>query len=433
LGKRRFELAESDVIERWAKNYPKVMTWLAKVQLKSQYAWLLWLYCKFTGKTPDELLALKSDPRSREAEYLLDKFVAEKLPLTDHRKQMVTIAVKSFYKHNYSDLAHASGQVIVSTDRERPHRKHSKEELLKIYRSTQNPRDRALITFTWSTAIARESLTKVKWKHLEPDWEKKEIPHIHLPSEIIKGHGIGKYKGVEQHTFLTPEAKRDLIEYRDWLQKVKGLKLTPEDNVFIAVDRPFNPLTVDGLINVNVKLVERSGVAFGWHDARRYVETALEEVKIHPNWARKIRGRKVKGEENPYSRPNIEQLRQAYKEAVPLLEFTQPTQLMELKRRQEVVEEIQSKIFAGEPLTDQDRENIRLHQIRLTYKPGKIKYNPKRRQLEHKETNDCTDGVHCGEEYTQIKEIDLLGYLREGWEIVHKLASGEVIIKKQEN
>ncbi|MCW4053304.1 MAG: hypothetical protein NWE84_00070 [Candidatus Bathyarchaeota archaeon] len=46
---------------------------------------------------------------------------------------------------------------------------------------------------------------------------------------------------------------------------------------------------------------------------------------------------------------------------------------MELQRRQEIVEEIQSKILSAKPLTDQDRENITRYRIRLGYKPPKKK------------------------------------------------------------
>lgn len=423
--KRKYELSKKDVIERWAQNYPKVMSWLGKVQRKNHNAWFLWLYCKSVGKNPNELLALKEDPKNKAAEYLLDQFIADETSgLTNAVKVNASIAVKSFYKHNYIDLAKASGQITFI--KQKPYRRHSKEELLKIYRSAQNPRDRALITFTWSSAIAKESLTKIQWLHLEPDWEKQEIPHIGLPDVLIKGHGRGKYKGVEQHTFLTPEAKRDLFEYRDWLERIKGVKIGPEDHIFVEVAKPFKPITLDILSNINTRLAEYSGVPFSWHDARRYVETALEEIKIHPNWARKIRGRKVKGEESPYSRPAIEQLRAAYKEAVPLLEFTQPTQLIELQKRQEIVEQITSKMMSGEPLTDQDRENIRRHRIRLTYR-----YRPKKRQ--RTETNGgqaCQDGVHCNEHFEQIPEANLLDYLRNGWQIVHRLQSGEVIVRK---
>jgi hypothetical protein len=411
---RKYELSKKTVIEQWGKNYPNVMTWIAKLQKKNQAAWHLWLYCKTMRKSPDELLALKSDPRIREAEHLLDKFVAdESLDIPNSIKVNVAIAVKSFYEHNYCGLAKKSGAIDLI--KQKPYRRHSKEELIKIYRATQNPRDRSLITFTWSSAIAKESLTKVQWKHLEADWEKQELPHIGLPSEIIKGHGRGKYRGVEQHTFLTPEAKRDLIDYKDRLERTKGKKVLPENTIFVQTIQPFNSLTDSSLSRVNTLLAKRSGVLFSWHDARRYVETALEETKIHPNWARKIRGRKVKGEESPYSRPAIEQLRQAYKEAVPLLEFTQPTQLMELQKRQQIVEQITSKLMSGEPLTDDDRANMKRYSIQLREHAGK---------------RTVTDGGDCGEAFEQIDESQLLNYLKAGWTVAHKLANGEVIVKR---
>ena len=423
LKERKYELSKKTVIEQWGKNYDKVMVWLAKLQKKGQAAWFLWLYCKKTGKTPDELLALKSNPVSHVAEELLDAFVAdESLDIPNSIKVNVAISVKSFYEHHYCGLAKKSG--VIDLIKQKPYRKHSKEELIKIYRATQNPRDRTLITFTWSSAIAKESLTKVKWKHLEKDWEKQELPYISLPSEIIKGHGRGKYKGIEQHTFLTPEAKRDLIDYKDWLQRIKGKQLLSEDAIFVQTIKPFNPLNDNSLSRINALLSKRSGVPFSWHDARRYVETALEEIKIHPNWARKIRGRKVKGEEAPYSRPAIEQLRNAYREAVPLLEFTQPTSLMQLQKRQEIVEQLNAKIMEGQPLNEEDKANIQRYHITIFRKKA-MKPEDFRGEIETQ-----TNGGDCGEQFEQINESQLLQYLRAGWKVAHRLANGELIVER---
>ena len=423
--KRKYELTKSEVIERWAKNYPKVITWIAKLQRKNENAWHLWLYCKLMKKNPDELLGLKSDPRSREAEYLLDTFVAdETLDIPNSLKVKTTVSVKSFYKHNYCDLARACGQITFV--KQTPYRKHTKEELLKIYRATQNPRDRLLITFTWSSSIARESLINIKWKYLEDDWQKHEIPHISLPPELIKGHGRGKYRGVRQETFLTPEAKRDLIDYKDWLERVKEVKLTRETNIFLRLQKPFEPLVYETLSKIACDLSKRSGVKFTWHDARRYVETALEEIKIHPNWARKIRGRKIRGEENPYSRPAIEQLRNAYREAVPLLEFTQPTQLMELQKRQEIVEELQGKIFAGKPLTEEDFAKAKRYNVRFVTRD---KRHIEKTVKEAEDPNDCANGEHC-ETFKEINESELLSHLQQGWKIEYKSSNGSVIVRK---
>jgi hypothetical protein len=267
----------------------------------------------------------------------------------------------------------------------------------------------------FSTAIARETLTKMQWKHLDADWQQQEIPHIGLPAELLKGHGRGKYKGVEQHTFLTPEAKKDLVDYKNFMEQVKGVKLTPETNVWLQLEKPFKPLYYHSLSRIEQDLSRRSGVSFSWHDARRYVETALEEVKINPNWARKIRGRKVRGEEAPYSRPAIEQLRKVYAEAVPLLQFTTPTDLDYVRKRQEVSEAITSKIIAGEPLNEQDRANIKRFNLKVAERA--------KRQTE-------TNGADCGETFEQINESQLLAYLKAGWSIVKELQSGDIIVKR---
>ena len=406
------KITQKNVIEKWAKDFPCVMLWLSKIQHKDKKAHYLWLYCIDTKLTPEKLLALKEGLQSKKAEMLLDTFLMH-TAYSNSQKYNISIVVKSFYKHNYCSLERAAGNVTF--EKQTPYRKHTKDELLKIYRATFNPRDRALIPFTWSTAIAKESLTKLKWKNLDADWQKQEIPHIGLQDKIVKGHGIGKYKGVEQHTFLTPEAKRDLIEYKEWFERTNNVKLTEEDPIFINLESGSEKraLGYQGLSSIAEDLMKRSGIKFGWHDARRYVESALEEVKMHPNWARKIRGRKVRGEEAPYSRPAIEQLRKAYEEAVPLLQFTSPTDTDYLRRRQETSEQIMNKIVSGEPLTEEDRTNIKRFNIQL-------------REIRH----GTHDGGIINCEFEQIGETQLLSYLKAGWQIVHKLETGELIVKR---
>jgi hypothetical protein len=212
--------------------------------------------------------------------------------------------------------------------------------------------------------------------------------------------------------------KTDLSYNKDWLERIKGIKLGLEDSIFIELHPPYQAISLSSLAKISVTLGKRSGVPFGWHDARSYVETALEEIKIHPNWARKIRGRKVRGEESPYSRPATEQLRKAFKEAVPLLEFTQPTTLMDMQKRQEIVEELTAKLVSGTPFTEEDKRNIKSYGIRMFERRKSAK-------------SDCPDGEHCGEsDFRQINESELLRHLKEGWQIVHRLANGDVIIKR---
>lgn len=274
----------------------------------------------WAGLTPPQLLDLKRSG-GFEAEMLLDRFVSENAtPAHGFTNSVVwncVNVVRSLFMHNYLDLARAAGHVDLV--KVKPYRKPKREDLRRIYKAALNPMHRMLIFFACS-GIARETLSKITWGHLEPDWEKVDIPHIGIEDRLLKGHGRGKWKGVEQHTFLTPEAKEELLFYREWLC-YKRVQIGSKTPIFVSVEAPFEPLTKQGLNSIMNDLQLRSGVKFSLHDGRRYIQTALEEVWINRNWIQKIKGRKVRGEDSPYSQPEIEKLRQKFREAVPILSF----------------------------------------------------------------------------------------------------------------
>ena len=138
----------------------------------------------------------------------------------------------------------------------------------------------------------------------------------------MKGHGKGKYRGVRQETFITNEAKKVLIEYRAWMEKTFNHKWSNEDYVFLSIKRNISePLSMRMIAKKATVLEQRANVNFTFHDGRRIVQTALENAGCSINWIKKIKGRKVSGEEAPYSHPLIEQLRAKYKDALPDLEF----------------------------------------------------------------------------------------------------------------
>jgi len=399
------EIKKQNVLEAWAERYDEVKRWLTRIQEKQLSAFDLYRFCLWSGKSPTELLALKANPASKEAEALLDNFVAEnKAGFKNSVKFRITIAVKSFYKHNYYDLARASG--VIPLDKVKPYNKPSKENLRKLWSWSSNLRDKALITFVNSTAIAKETLSLLKWKHIQDNWEQADLPCINLPSEVLKGHGRGKYRGVQQITFLTGESVKDLKLYKEWIEQKIGRTLTAEDNVWLETRAPFKPLAYEEYGKLIWRLSKGAGVPFSWHDARRYVNTALEEIGMVPNWARKIRGRKVRGEEAPYSQPAIEQLRAKFKEAVPLLEFT--------TERAQVPKEVLERMAALE---------FEQQQLRQQYKFRKKVSKPEAAER-------CKDGEHCGEEFKEIAENELLNYLNEGWQVVHNLQNGQVIVKR---
>jgi integrase len=421
------QVKEGNVLELWAPKYPEVVTqWLPNLQKKAKSAYYFYLFCQWAKKTPTELLALKKDPSSREAEKLLNAFVAvdlETLHMTHPVKFLTVQQVKSFFKWNMCDLAKIAGHMTLEGKTD--YHKLTKEGLRKLWNNTYNPRDRALITFICSTAIAKETLSNIKWKHLEENWENVDLPCINVPSELLKGHGRGKYKGVRQTTFLTPEAKRDLINYKEWLEKAMCRKVTPEDNIFRETYAPYKPATYAALGYLMWTLSKRAGVPFSLHDARRWVNTHLEQIGLVSNWNRKIRGRMVRGQESPYSQPAINQLRDKFRETVPLLEFTTETPTI---NKEMIRDEVMKGIEEQRLKETAEKLHIPLEQVRAAFREKKGDWQRALRALK-KETatdgGDCTNGQHCQK---IVSEDELPQLLANGWTFVATLSSGKVVV-----
>lgn len=410
----KMNMTESNIIDLWASKYPEVMAWLSKLQIKELNALSLYRFCQWAGKTPTELLAMKKDSSSLEIEKLLDAFVAadeKTLGMTNALKFWRVNAVKSLFKHNYINIARTAG--AIQLEKTKDYNKLSKEGLRKLWSWTQNLRDKCLITFVNSTAIAKETLSEIQWKHLEENWENVDLPSINLPPEILKGHGRGKYKDVRQTTFLTPEAKRDLLNYKEWIEQKMGRKMTLEDKIFRETYEPYTPVSYDALGFAIWTLAKRCGVKFSLHDGRRWVNTALEQIAISENWARKIRGRKVRGEEAPYSQPAINQLRDKFREAVPLLQFTiEPA----------IPKAVQERLAALE------EEQKQLKQTYGIYRQKAAKPHEKRKRSKTATDGGCPDNKHC---QRIVSEEELPQLLADGWTFVATLPSGKCVASNE--
>ena len=330
---RKYKFTRKDVVYRWAKadgewRWPSVMRWLSNLQTPGARCQFLYLFCEWAKRDPPELLALKKDG-GLEAEYLLDKFVAldgtPDAPYANSVMWQCMVNVRSFFKKNYRSLEPCAGQMVKR--KVKPYRKHKAEQLRQIYNACLTPRDKSLLATCFCTALARETLVELRWLHVEDDWMDQEIPHISIPDTLLKGHGRGKWKGVEQHTFLTPEAKQCLLDYREWMSNTRGVEFARDDHVYLTLHEPYGPMTYGGLGILATRISKRLPFVFSWHDGRRYVQTALEEAGWARTWIQKVKGRKVRGEDNPYSRPEIEKLREAYKHALHCLCFLETEKL----------------------------------------------------------------------------------------------------------
>jgi hypothetical protein len=318
-------------LQLWIDHNETVQNYLQRLNSnRLQAGQNIYLYCQWVAKitngkfkAPLQILDLKNAQNS-EAEKLLDKFMISPTNIPDSRKWLIINSVKAFYRTNYHQLQAEAGKFEYTTKRSQA--VASKETCLKLFRKCTHPRDQALVMFATCTAIALETMSELCWSHFEDHWEKQNVPCLTLPSDILKGHGKGKYKGVQQITFLTPEAKAVLLDYRSWYAKSFNHTWQPTDHIFLNVKRFIHkPLKRAQIPRLMRRLSSQAGVKYRIHDGRSRLQTALENVGVSVNWVRKAKGRKVKAEESPYSKPAVEQLRAKYREALPDLEFLTTT------------------------------------------------------------------------------------------------------------
>jgi hypothetical protein len=220
----------------WAEKHDAVLTYLNKINAcKERAATDIYLFCEWAHTTPEKLLAMKTGYENLDVEKLLDKFVYSEVDLPDTRRWQIIQKIRGFFRANYKALASGAGKMEYPQGGARNTPPKQKRRL--FYKSCYNPRDRAIVAVVACSAMALETLSELRWSHFGEGWQEQEIPHISLSSDMLKGHGQGKYRGIRQETFLTPEAKQVLLDYREWYTKTFGREWTEDDYVFLQTKR----------------------------------------------------------------------------------------------------------------------------------------------------------------------------------------------------
>lgn len=154
---------------------------------------------------------------------------------------------------------------------------------------------------------------------------------------------------------------------------------------------------------------------------RKFLIDRLASIMSESKW-KQIVGKVVS--ESAYV--SEDSLRNDYERATKDTCFAKIMDIAELQKRQEIVEELQGKFIAKEPFTEEDYANIKRYNIKI--------FARRTRQIEKavkqsEDPNDCPNGHNCPE-FKEIPEAELLAHLSQGWQIVHNLQNGRVIVKK---
>ena len=407
------------LLPRWAKKlktkydtYKSVRIWMdgvlfgkktEKISVATQSGryWGINKFCRWSEKTPDELVKL--DPHK--IEELLKTYWKEHSEHPASAKNVIDI-MKTFFEHNHvviriPPMDNDSGEQITRTP--------SIEEVKEVIR-VSDLRGKVIITILLQSSIRVDTLARAKYKHIKEDFKAGRIPmRMDLDEEAkmgkvkVRHRRYGPYLGRDSHYFLKSyfEARRNGTE------KIAPETITDESPL-IRKKSKAEPVTSSVIRDIVKRMFRRAGYeGITPHALRRAHETALEDAifegAVGPahtpkNWIAHITGhvpREAQGKH--YSWPKPEKVMEAYRRAEPFLSVLSPKLAFNKIGSRTGAQNVAAVSVC--------KRTDRSEPPQLAPKPYKVVMTNRKRQLIEK--------------------------MEEGWELIKELSNGEYILRKR--
>jgi integrase len=362
----------------------------------------LWGYfLEFTGLTGDQIL----DNKKADKTYTWEKKVMEfkdwliKKGLSEKSAKTATATVRGFFSYYRLPLQFRrseSGKLSEAEPKYEDYR-FAREDLKKMC-DVADLNERYVITAGKSFGLRAGDFLKLTRGDIEP--------YINREPPICIGPIDTQKESVRAYPFVDSDAQpviKLMLEQMD-----REGRTDPNQRIL----KYTNEIQLSRILQ---RVADKAGMKHGskrvrFHCLRKFLIDRLSSHMSESKW-KQIIGKKIS--ESAYVSPDS--LREDYQRAMKETTFA-ITDLIELQRRQEASERIQSKLIAGESLNEEDRADMKRFNLRLLERAHKPK--------------TATNGGDCGEVFEQIPETDLLAYLRQGWTLIHRLQSGDVIMRK---
>lgn len=292
-------------------------------------------------------------------------------------------------------------------------------EDLKIVRNIADERERAFIDVLKDTGISRADAIGLTYKDV-----KKTIENPNIQS-----YKIDVYRGkenVEYETWFGPNAIESLRIYFGIRERL-GEKITDKTFIFTLKGNNNYPLEPPSLSAVFRRLSHRTGIKITTHKLRKFFETYITAGGAHPLTAKYWMGHKIRTGRDvdaKYVIPPENVQREQYMKAYNKIDCERTS----LDEKQQRIQAIADNLR----LLGKSEDEIKMVTMKLR-RASNIEQAIKEVLRESKSTEDpnCPNGEHCTDaRFEEINESDLLQYLRRGYQIIHNLQNGNVIVRK---
>jgi integrase len=322
-------------VTEWESKYSSVNNLLAHLMRKSKsfgskqlYMWHLYKFCLYTGKKPNELVAMKRS----QAEKCSQEY-ADSLSKVSPRYSNLAIAVlKAFYASNgfkrgkalELETFHAPARFRIM-----PEYVPTKTEVYAMADSACSMRDRAIILTMFSTGLRNSTLRAIRYKDVAQELAKNQT-NVMIPvyPEMKETDPNACKGGIPYYTFTSDESTQALKLYLKEREGRYGLTdgfeplFCSEYNQIRQEARKTKTLT-SREVQIVVKSAARRAGIVDWkavhpHCLRKAYETVLHSQLIDGgNLNVKVQeffmGHVLPGSQDPYfDRSKIEHMRNQY-------------------------------------------------------------------------------------------------------------------------
>lgn len=446
---RNEELERYKTVKRWMTS---VMTRTRSEGTRSQYIRRLNKFCDWTGKDPDELirerekdLKSRSEKVRRRHEELLMQFFAELEAKGAARWTALSTftAVRSFYKANYVPLEVRTPEAW----EKRADRVPTLEELKRMVDACESPLQRAVILVSAQSGQRAGLISALRFGMVKEGLEKKEVPlRVHVPAELENRSGQNVNKMRRTYDFLGGRDSIDALKAYLRGRSSAGDEISDNSFLFVSEKRHRGSfVALDGMA-INM-LVKRAAIKAGLipkpeeakqgraespihhHCMRKFYQTAMEAAGIAKPWYEYMMGHKLGKLDRAYSKPTVEQLKEAYRRAEPYLSVSKVSMPEMDQMKKELLLTMwrdQAKMFGIDPMKvriEKGKELTPEEEIEaIQSEIKKFRVEP----IRFKEEKDCE-----ANESKLISEDELVRYLNDGWGIVRELKNGKLVVKRE--
>lgn len=421
---------------------PTVERWIGKIlsrRTRSEgtakiYLWHLRRFCEWAKRSPQQLVAerledLKSTDeavRRRHEElvtqyfnYLESKGLSRNTALTAHA------AIRSFYKANYAALNLETPESWTTRQDHVP----TREEIGRMVEAAEGPMEAALIAFSAQSGQRVSIITSLRYGMVREALEAKGPGAIRVPADLKDARGRLVNKHRQAYVFFIGEdAKRLLAEYL----RRRG-QLADGDLVFVGKKRfrgkpvPLDDEAVNRIIRraaLRAGLGRQVAETLHHHLFRKFFQTAMEEAGVPSAWYEQMMGHTLPRTQRAYSKPSVEQLREAYARAEKHLGL-----LGAQEKKEGGEEEVRLLVW---------RENLRILGLnpdelrsRLVAQLGREPSVEEEIEYYSKQLASARPPQQKRVERRIVDMSQLEALLEEGWEPVMEMSNGKVVVRRE--